>query len=340
MWHVVHLIARPIEALLGVFCVVTAVLLYPNEDGKIQSKLEDLWVRVDDFERAASSWSAQFMMQVARLETHLFDRVFGSQLFSVHALTVSCSVSLLSAVAVQFIFQNSVFPSETYVQYMTRSIVICLLSAIVLILAIRFYRSRPRVLGTILVADISAITIWMSFDHSVIEMESKGYGLIFSLALVASFICDIGFIALTRQLIRRASESNSFVRVLSAVLLNSLLGLILFVPIYVVTYAIEKWEDTRVIPELYQHLEEFCGVLGVFNLVDFTFALIFFALVLLALTHRAVWPLLSRTLFRMTDIGTKGRRAILTTVGFALLAAGVTGKVPELVQKLIEKLGG
>jgi hypothetical protein len=42
----------------------------------------------------------------------------------------------------------------------------------------------------------------------------------------------------------------------------------------------------------------------------------------------------------MQDIGTKGRRAILTTVGLALIAAGVTGKVPELVQKVIEKFSG
>jgi hypothetical protein len=42
----------------------------------------------------------------------------------------------------------------------------------------------------------------------------------------------------------------------------------------------------------------------------------------------------------MTDIGTKGRRAILTTIGLALIAAGITGKFPELVQKVIETFGG
>jgi hypothetical protein len=76
------------------------------------------------------------------------------------------------------------------------------------------------------------------------------------------------------------------------------------------------------------------------NAVDAVFALLFVSLAILLLVHRGVWPLLSRTLFRMTDIGTKGRRAILTTVGLALIAAGVTGKVPELVQKVIEKFGG
>jgi hypothetical protein len=63
MWHVLHLIARPIEALLGVFCVLTAIVLYPDEEGKLQSRFEDFWVSVDDYKLAALSqhtvWAAQ-----------------------------------------------------------------------------------------------------------------------------------------------------------------------------------------------------------------------------------------------------------------------------------------
>jgi hypothetical protein len=49
MWYVLHLIARPFEVLIGLFCLVTAILLYPNQEGKIQSKLEDFWIRLDDY---------------------------------------------------------------------------------------------------------------------------------------------------------------------------------------------------------------------------------------------------------------------------------------------------
>ena len=54
---------------------------------------------------------------------------------------------------------------------------------------------------------------------------------------------------------------------------------------------------------------------------------------MILLVHRLVWPVLSRTLFRMTDIGTKGRRSILVAVGSALLSASVFGgKFPELLK--------
>ena len=56
------------------------------------------------------------------------------------------------------------------------------------------------------------------------------------------------------------------------------------------------------------------------------------------LLHRALWPVLNRTLFRLQYVGTNGRRAILLTIGFALIGAGIAGKVPEVVQKTIEAL--
>jgi hypothetical protein len=43
----------------------------------------------------------------------------------------------------------------------------------------------------------------------------------------------------------------------------------------------------------------------------------------------------------MADIGTKGRRVILTAIGISLLGTSMFGgKSPELMAKLIEKLGG
>jgi glucose-6-phosphate isomerase len=61
----------------------------------------------------------------------------------------------------------------------------------------------------------------------------------------------------------------------------------------------------------------------------------------LLLIHRALWPLLTRTLFRMADIGTKGRRAILTAIGISLLGTSVFGeKFPELLKEFVKAFGG
>jgi hypothetical protein len=96
MWHLLHLLARPVEALLGLFCVVSAIVLYPDEEGKIQSKFEDFWVRVNDFQNLALTRHAAFMTQVAKLEARLLDRIFGSQLISLQFVFVSTCFSLAS----------------------------------------------------------------------------------------------------------------------------------------------------------------------------------------------------------------------------------------------------
>jgi hypothetical protein len=97
MGHLVfHLAARFFLTLLGLFCVLTGIALYPNEEGKIQSKFEDFWVKADDYQRLALSRHAAFMTQVAKLESAFLDRVFGPKLFSVQSIIVSCWSSVVS----------------------------------------------------------------------------------------------------------------------------------------------------------------------------------------------------------------------------------------------------
>jgi hypothetical protein len=96
MRHVIHLVAVTLEFLLGVFCILTAIILYPGEEGRIQSKFEDLWIRVHDYQKLALSKHALFMTQVAKLETHIFDRLFGNKLISGHALVVSFVLSYMN----------------------------------------------------------------------------------------------------------------------------------------------------------------------------------------------------------------------------------------------------
>jgi hypothetical protein len=63
--------------------------LYEDEQGRIQNKLEEWWVKLRDQEDSAISRHAAFMRAVARLATHGFDRVFGERIFSFRALWVS-----------------------------------------------------------------------------------------------------------------------------------------------------------------------------------------------------------------------------------------------------------
>jgi hypothetical protein len=325
MWHVLHLIARPIEALLGVFCVLSAIVLYPDEEGTLQSKFEDFWVRVDDYQHLALSKHAAFMTQVAKLETRFLDTLFGQKLISLRSIEVSISCSLISSIlGLSPIFR--LFVGDYAISIVALVFNFFIVGGLFLLVGKTVVAKRriTRVVLAILAIILFSLLFTMPISVSAAQ----------SLVLVGGFLSDIAFIAATRWLVRAAGTMTRFWNVAAVVILTILLAFVLVGPYPAVLYTlIYKKTD----PGIVLWYSAFVALTNVF---DVMVALIFVLLSLILLIHRALWPLLTRTLFRMADIGTKGRRAILTTVGFALLAAGVTGKVPELLQKLIEKLGG
>jgi hypothetical protein len=342
MWHVLHMIARLIEVLLGLFCVLTAIVLYPGEEGKIQSKFEDFWVTVDDYQKSALSKHAAFMQQVARLETHFLDIVFGHRLFSGKAATVSFSLSL----ATISIFGAVIAYQQDFMPYV-RLWLGFLCGSILLGGACIFLRKRLLLIPAVLTA-VSLILLWLyqSVHGSLAYLEAAG--LLFVLVSLLGFFCDISFVALTRRLLRFAGEMTSFFRILLVVVGTICLGIGLMAP-YLASQVsfpgdflnpdaasqsnIPSYLSRQIIGFL---VNPFLYSISVTNVFDAMLALVFVLLAVILLVHRAAWPLLTRTLFHVQDIGTKGRRAVLIALGIALLS----GKLDDLLQKLIEKFGG
>jgi hypothetical protein len=342
MWHVFHLIARPIEALLGVFCVLTAIVLYPDEEGKIQSKFEDFWVRVDDIQNVVLSRHAVFMTQVAKLESRFLDSVFGEKLVSMQAFAVSCCCTMIIIFEYGAYEEHHRISMEKWGLESRPSLWEQLLLPIILFLVLsagiasaRKHKAK-RVLVTIGIFTVLVPVFNLIVGHN---FDMLRLAIILNLGLLVGFIGDALFIGLTRRLLRWAGTMTSSSKVLTVITLNLVFAAALVAPAFTIHPAELDFDKTNIEKTVATGINT-ARAIAICNVVDAVFALLFVFLAALLLIHRLFWPLLTRTLFRMTDIGTKGRRAILTTVGLALLAAGISGKVPELVQKVIEKFGG
>lgn len=322
MWHVVHLIARPIEALLGLFCLLTAILLYPDQEGMIQSKFEDFWIRVHDYQKLALSKHAAFITQIAKLETEFLDRIFGQRIVSVQAVVVSSCCSLLSFVVCVSPLIESAYVGEPDPKWPTWFAGLSAGSLIAGSACIFLPKSRRARATLVILGLLVVVGATLAYSH---ELGPTAFPVVVVL-LTFGFGCDVVYVAVTRRLIRWAGEMTQSLRVVAVIALNLFLAAILIGPVFI--KPIFNPENSII---------NIFAVLSTTNLFDGLLASLFGVLAAILLIHRALWPLLTRTLFRMADIGTKGRRAILTTVGLALLAAGISGKVPELVQKLIEK---
>jgi hypothetical protein len=337
MWHILHLIARPIEALLGVFCVLSAIVLYPNEEGKIQSKFEDFWIRVDDFQNLALTRHAAFMTGVANLETRFLDRVFGIRLISIQALGVSFCFSLgtiaLLTMLVSYIILPVRYPELNSVGALMISLGYLICAAIVGAACV-WIQNHNLLRNSIVIAALIFLLLWMVTFRAGAPGVTGEISMRILLLVLSSFGCDVIFITLTRRLLRWAGEMTSSWKVLATVIVNFFLAVLFVSPLLVGV-------NIKLIGDLRDEILITISMIAFSNIVDAVVALFYVLLAVLLLIHRALWPLLTRTLFRMTDIGTKGRRSILTTVGLALLSASVFGgKFPELPKDLVKIFGG
>jgi hypothetical protein len=324
MSHFFHFIVRPAEALLGAFCLLTAILLYPDEEGKIQSKFEDFWITVDDYRISAISRNAAFMRQVARLESHFLDGVFGVKLVSTKAFVVSFFWSLASLTSVATALTHLFDPraSRVFLGFLIASL---LLGGVCVIVPQRFADLCFAIAVGILILG------WL-WTQIVRHIGLEGF-VLFVLPALGGVICDIAFIALTRRMLRWAGEMTHSFRIIFTIALNLILALFLISPSSIILF-VEP--DSRFGP-----FGHFLISVSATNIFDLLLALLFILLIVILLIHRAIWPLLSRTLFRMQDIGTKGRRAILTAVGMALLSASIFHeKIPDLLKEVIKAFGG
>jgi hypothetical protein len=352
MWHILHLIARPIEALLGLFCVMTAILLYPDQEGKIQSKLEDFWVRVDDFQNQALTRHVAFMSEIAKLEMRLLNALFGEKLFSFQSMGTSFICSTASVMIVRMFRHSSVFHTQAFGQWekiaiLTFSLIVMGILSLLLVSKSGWLSNFGKWLGIVTLSLVAGVILFVAFE-SILRMWRffqirpltfaafvKASILIdtqISYTLVFSYLCDLIFIIVTRVLIRRTSEMSSVSKMMLPLLATLGLALILVSPMLIAKPLGNRFSENAT-GTVY--------LVGASNLFDVALALLFGFMVCILLVHSAVWPLLTRTLFRMQDIGTKGRRGILTAVGLALLGTSVFGgKFPELVKDLIKLFGG
>lgn len=330
MWHVLHLVVRPIEAALGFFCILTAIVLYPNEEGRIQSKFEDFWIIMDDFKNLALSKHIAFLTRIAELETRILDRIFGSKLFSPQTVGVSLAVSLM-AFAVYGMYDNVTNGVEGDSDYIFVAIYFFLaLSLGIACIRIRRQRVVRIVVAVVLLILLLAPLLVLMDPQSNSEEVWTDAFMIYGVMLIG-FICDILFAVATRQLVRFLQHFRQTFGIIFILLLNLFLAILLVCPLYIFRNLDVSYGNPTASVLYFAALS---------NAPDMLLALVFEILAVTLLVHRLLWPLLTRTLFKMADIGTKGRRAILTAVGFALLAAGLSGRVPELVQKLVETLRG
>jgi len=79
--------------LMGLLLLYAGLFLTETEEGRLQNRLEELWIRVDDLQSRAVSRQAAFLQQVSGLIADGLVQLFGRKLFSVESVASSLCVS-------------------------------------------------------------------------------------------------------------------------------------------------------------------------------------------------------------------------------------------------------
>jgi hypothetical protein len=260
--------------------------------------------------------------------------VFGDRLVSSQSIAVSYWFSLVS-----FEFAGTYLAKFTHYQVLLwQPLVGGLLTGLSVVCVAYIFISKHR-FGSIACLVFGYFLIGIvghRFASGLAPGATYGAGIAFFSIFVGGFCCDAAFVAITRRVVQWAGEMTRSWKVIAILLLNVVLAIFLVGPAFV-------WSDPRIFQYLRKDMRAVLVIstISMTNMIDGAFALLFVFLALILLLHRTLWPLLTRTLFRMTDIGTKGRRSILVVIGVALLSASVFGgKLPELLKDLVKGFGG
>jgi len=332
---------RAVTAVLGLIFVSLASLTYEDEDGRIQSKLEDWWIRLDEGRTASLSWVASFVQGVARACSVGLDRVFSKRLFSARAIAVSLALSVASVFLSASIL--SIIPLRIFANVHSNSTAI---NGFVLFLRASAFAMVPALSEILplpwkpMLPKLIRALWWLSFGIPsffiadfllyvfIATPNGHKYGELFTIVLLGvlaiGVLSDVAYIAFMRWILRRISGAERVGRISLAVVFQFLaLAMMTVLPFYFGTKIASYSEPAGFALVLS------CSV----NSLDVLAILLVISMAILMLIHRLIWPTLQRLLYAVQRVPPPNRKAVMWTIGTCLLAYSYAG-IPSWIVSL------
>jgi hypothetical protein len=321
-----------------------ASLSYETEDGKIQNLLEEWWIKVDDYKKQAISKHTAFIKTLASLVTNIFDRVFGTRIYSVESLGVSICYSDV-CLGLLSILLRKLSPTTPFRVYDIASLIVFGVAYGSLPIVLRKIKRKYIRLTAIYVWCIALIVkggwgTWTILVYAIYwwftrpELrEGSNVILVIAFAFIGAQILFWIFIGLMRSTVRTISQSTSSMKIVGLLLVN-LAPILFFIGIVYVA-----WKMPDVFGEIAIGFSLSLFVFALFGIIlNFSFilsGLLFVVLAFTMLVHRLFWPVVDRPLYKLQALGIAKRPKVFAALGLALI--GVTWKA-EWLKAIIDKL--
>jgi hypothetical protein len=314
MHHVLILASRVMAGIVGGIAFYFAFFLYENEEGIWQNRIENLWSSVYDRAKVTDSTTLALFNKIAETLNEVFNHAFGKRLISVRAFINSFNLSL-GVLAIFALFFSLVAKSlglpfsadrQTQLGFIALSVVSCTL----VFMPDRF---TIRMRTPLLFAPFAYTAFYFIYD-SRHDAMMRGM-LIFQLPLILlSFVSDCVGIVVMRRLFIVISRTLSVLRLVLSMIALFMIPILLTIVLpeaYIKTMA-PSIQDLR--PEKLSPIVA-GGELMMLNLSTFFICLIPAAMLVVVLSHKLLWPVLSRLLYPVASRKVITNRKALVPVG-------------------------
>ena len=326
--HIVALLAGLLFYYVGLF-------MYEDEEGKLQSRIENVWISIHDRARESGSKSAALFGKVAAIVTKTFNAIFGQKIFSARFVGASFCYSF----AALFLFGSLMLfvasplglfvkqPSQADLiafQYVAIGFLIAGLLSLLLAILPTLWHSRWAVMLTLL-----PIIFYMFAFVTMIglhALNTKRLGAFVGLTL--SLISDVLLLTLVRFTLRWVSAKASTWRIASAILTHlAIIYFLILVPFAIPVVLSDDFRQSMVLTALV--------IMGGLNLFTGLASSAFLLVLLFLLLHRLLWPVLSRIVYPLQRFHVIRNRKIMLSIGTACLlysAPSLRGPAKALVE--------
>ena len=337
---------RVLALLVGVFVLYAAAFLYENEEKQLQNKLEDLWIRLDDYQHFALSRQAAFLKTVAAASIARMDEAFGhavspiqpSRLLSVGKYTIIISMTTIIALGP---ISQACENDRPCLAPLSIGIMTLLLGSI---LALVFLRHRLVTWLAIIcvmlvtIASLGEVVIGLTLsgvsDDPFFSTMLRVMGIAPAIALPLAVCCNSLAIGVFRNLLYRVLNSEKFIHgvvimsglFLAAFVFSGLVPMLWF-------WIIGMMEAQTASPALILFVTMEVGLSVI--IFTTTVASVFLLLVIVMLLHRVIWPVVTRPVHAASRFGLFAHRKTLAIAGVALIGVQIPS-ASGILEKLIK----
>jgi len=319
---------------VGITLIGATWLVYENEEREIQSKLENLWIRLSDLSSSAYSMHRGASAKMLRAISALIDLTFGPKLVSLRFLAASLSISyiglLLSPDSLTVLGYSSgeTVPARTSLISSAIMIVLCFWIG-----AIRRTRHLLVCIGATLICSLG-MGFALYFDNKGSSEESPWF--LFAVVMIVSVLASVSADATTLWSIRVIAKKGgraTGIRALVVMLCGGLTALVVMAASAAIFFS----------PFLMiggmgggaaagMGLDELISM----NAADLLSLLVIVLIAVALSVHSAAWPLILRPLYGLQSPGWEKSKSCIRKLGVAALAFGVAlhPKVAHMLSEL------